>query len=383
MAQDPNLINFKLMRMAYLKSNVFDIPKRDNKELDNESEVSQETSAKVDNFLNEISLKFANIWVEAYSKATGQSAENSRAFDFFITQEEFERGINIAKMMKGAPLAELAERLTIEFGTENPIATDTLIYFIADERISSMFQINCNGIDPHHAAEVIPDRIRDAHTAEELKQMRAQYHALEAGITFAPVDEQEEKPIEEAKPDIPITDFGIPQIMLEDFADLNADKLMDYYSAVDFDGENVIIFGPDGEEIIVDNPDPKLLKAAIIKDLWKFACYSQEMNASEERMAEIAKTIDNAESRTIVNTVCHMLAHEENNNFDAILRRIAQSNVIQSEVAMHRAFDFLVAMAQTGDLDIDFHGVKSKQDYINMVLDKQPAMERESPTNHQ
>ena len=80
---DPNFIHFELMRLAYRKTIQDEYSKDNNADFNNnkEPEANQENQSPVDRYIDEVSLGFANVWIEAYSKATGQGIANSRAFD--------------------------------------------------------------------------------------------------------------------------------------------------------------------------------------------------------------------------------------------------------------------------------------------------------------
>ena len=372
---DTSLLRFDKMKYAY---GVYE--KEDSEQ--NNAEIKETVE---DSYNDNSYLQLANLWVDAYSKTTGKDENPGiSAFEGSVTSKEFNRGMEIAKYMQGGKIEDYAERIAVEFGIEKPFASEAIIYFMANPMISEIFQIDCSNMSAEHAAETIKDKVLAENTPEELAAQREEYRQQEAyqplkfGMFFSNSKHQEEQKQEEQKqeekpeeqhqeqnPEEQNNTNQMPTISVEDFSPKN---MYDMFGNVDFDGENLIIIGPDGEEYIDENPDEALVKTAMMNRIWLTTCINMEPDPSDERIDEIEETLFVGDNAIILNSISQMLLQENITSVDTIIKRLTTINGVQNKTAfIHKACDFLSNLAQFGNMDLDFKGVQPRKAYIELM----------------
>jgi len=307
------------------------------------------------NFQDVSQLEMAEAWVHAYAQSTGQNNPGVLAFDSNISKEVFEKGIRIAKEMQDKTLEEFAHRITVEFAFDDPMATKTIIYFISDPRISKIFNIDCSNVTSDVAAENIVDNLLGQNTSASFAILQEAY---KNGEMFVPIVENKEETANTPYP-------NMPKLTVQDFS---PKAMYDMYGNIDFDGENLIIIGPDGETVIDENPDEKLVKTAMFNRIWKVTCLNMEPDPDDERIAEINRTLFDGDNAILLDKISRMLNNDQITSVDTILRSLASVEGVQNErLFMHKAFDYLSNLAQFGGLDLDFKGTMRVKDYIELM----------------
>lgn len=347
---DPSFLQFSLMRRAYYDNHITD---------KTEKEESENTvDSKIEKYQDMMFLDLAEVWVKAYSKSKGQQDVGLLAFDSEVSSSEFDRGMHVARIMQGRTLEEFVDRITVEFAYGNQVASEAIIYFMAEPAISRMFQIDCTRMSVAEA-EYKKDKILAENTSESLAAKLHTYHMQEQGKPIV-----EEKKEEGQKQ----TNSDMPKLTVHDFS---PKKMYDLYGNVDFDGNNLIIIGPDGETFIDEKPDPNVVKVAMINRIWKVTCINMDPDPTDESIAEINKTLFVGDNAIILNQISKMLLQDGITKVDTILKTLVQIDGVENESAfIHKAFDFLSNLAQFGEMDLDFNGVLPRKAYIEMMQEK-------------
>lgn len=352
-----NLLQFDFMKLAYLANGL------------EEEQDTIEAETK-DAHLDAIHLELAKIWVEAYSKATGQHNPGRIAFEGAVTKLEFNKAMEIARNMKGKSREDVAERITVEFGHGNPLATEVIMYFLNNPAIGTMFQFDTvEATDEKHIAEHVKDEILENNSSESIAQMKAQFEAQEQGVQ--PIQEElKEEENKQAK-----VESKIPKLAMEDFS---PKQMFEYADKVDFDGENLYVFGPDGEVKIEENPDPKLVKVATLNRIWKTTCINMLGPDAEPEWIEEAKAnMFVGDNQILLKRISQLLLEDKITSVDTIIREMAKVEGVENSSAfIHKTFDFISNLAQFGDMDFDFTGVQQRKAYIDLARENDaPQME--------
>jgi hypothetical protein len=203
------------------------------------------------------------------------------------------------------------------------------------------------------------DEILSTNSSDSLKERLKVFQLAEQGILLKE-EEPEEKPQQKQVAEM-------PKLTVHDFS---PKKMYDMFGNIDFDGENLYIIGPDGEVSIDEEPDPNLVKIAMINRIWKVTCLNMLPDPSDEDIAEVNKTLFTGDNAIILDRISKMLMQDHITSVDTILRSLAGVDGVQNESAfIHKAFDFLSNLAQFGDMELDFKGVLPRKAYIEMIQD--------------
>jgi len=344
-------LKFHDMKMAYIKN-------------------LEKDGLGVSSFQSDEYLALATLWVDAYSKAAGVVDAGMLAFESEVGQVEFDLGMQIVKKMQGSSIDEVARKITIEFGFNNPFAIEAILYFISSPKVSKMFNIDCSQMMAETAAENVKDKILSENNSKDLKILK-ELNMLDAQM----INVQDEEKVEVVQNND--QKMVMPQIVLQDFSPR---QMYDYYGNVDYDGKNLIIIGPDGERIIEEKPDERLEKIAMMNRIWKTTCFNMEPDPDDERLEEIARTLFVGDNALILDKISKIFVDHKSDkapNVDEILRNLSTTKGVQEcGPFIHKAYDFLSNLSQFGGLELDFKGVQPRKYYIDLVNQNNQEMER-------